>query len=798
VVDGGTRRSGSWSLRLTDAPSVPFAQIARQTLTLRRGLYKLSGWIKTQELGANTSGSGVRLNLDYSAGGTLLRGLTPVVSGTADWTYFEATNIVVPDDRTAILKLEAYKEPSGTAWFDDVRVEEQLPAPVEAFLLYPNFRGMLFEDQSSTIRVDVAVAPPGGNFSGYDVVATLNDGATALTTRTYPASATLVAELDGSGMERGRLYDVQVSLVARSGGSVVYGAPVYRVSRVPASARSEMNVAFDEQNRILLHGTPRFVLGVYDSGLGYNTTDSYWEQTLWAPLGSRWMDGLRINMYLNYQFGHAPTTAMNALMSNLEKHGVMYLQTGNCFQSSPASDQNFQIDASDDYVRTLGSHPGSAGYYTFDECSTGMIPGVFMQYARLKSLDADGMTFGALQASPPEVFLWSDSGDVLSTDPYPLVGAEPAGGYAHRLVADWTSVNREAVMDARPFMTVLQFFKFLAAGRWPTLAEMRSHAYMAIVEGARGLMWWSLGANGLRDVCSGWCDEKLGYMSNLKSVVGELADLEPALLADDTPAALAGNSQSTAIRTKVKTLAGQGYLFAYNSTSASVTATFTWHRAPSRITVNAENRTLTPSGDRFTDTFGPNEAHVYVIEEPAVAVAFVTPTDGATVAGVVGVTAEASGGAGGYVFTLSADGTPFATGSSGSATWDTRLLSNGLHTLSASVTDAGGTTATTTITVTVANTAVPAAPSNLVATAASSTRVSLTWRDNAGNESGFAIFRATGGGNTFVQIATVGPNVTAFADTTVRPATSYKYRVRAFNGAGASSFSNTANVRTPR
>jgi len=203
---------------------------------------------------------------------------------------------------------------------------------------------------------------------------------------------------------------------------------------------------------------------------------------------------------------------------------------------------------------------------------------------------------GALQASPPEVFLWSDSGDVLSTDPYPLVGAEPAGGYAHRLVADWTAVSRDAVMDARPFMTVLQFFKFLAAGRWPTLAEMRNHAYMAIVEGARGLMWWSLGANGLRDVCSGWCDEKLGYMSNLKSLVGELADLEPALLADDTPAALAGNSLSTAIRTKVKTLAGKGYLFAYNRTSASVTATFTWHRAPSRITVHAENRTLTPSG----------------------------------------------------------------------------------------------------------------------------------------------------------------------------------------------------------
>jgi fibronectin type III domain protein/Big-like domain-containing protein len=891
TVDASTRRSGGWSVRLTDAPAVPFAQIARQNLTLHRGLYKLSGWIKTQDLGANTAGSGVRLNLDYSANGTLMRGLTPIVSGTTDWTYFETTNIVIPDDRTATLKLEAYKEPSGIAWFDDVRLEEQLPAPLETFLLYPNYRGMLFEDQSPTIRIDVTVTPPGGNFNAYDVVATLNDGATVIGTRTYAASPTLVAELDGGGMERGRLYDVVVSLIARSGGSSVYSPPAYRISRVPASVRAAMNVAFDDKNRILLHGTPRFVLGVYDSGLGYSTTDSYWEQTLWTPLGNRWMDGLRINVYLNYQFGHAPTTAMNALMSNLQRHGVMYLQTGNCFQSTPAGAQSFQIDASDDYVRTLGDHPGSAGYYTVDECAAGMVPDVFAQYARLRSLDADSMTFGALLASPPEVFLWSESADVLSTDPYPLFGAEPAAGYPHRLVADWTAVNREAVMNARPFMTVLQFFKFTSTGRWPTLAEMRSHAYMAIVEGARGLMWWSLGANALRDVCTGWCDEKVGYMANLKAVVGELADLEPALLGDDIPSSLVGNSQSAAIQTSVKSAAGKSYLFAYNRTSTPVSATFAWHRNPARITVHGEGRTITLNGNQFTDTFTANEAHAYVIEDPALTVAFVTPADGATVGGIVTVTAAASGGGSGVVYILSADGTAFGTGSGGSATWDTRALTNGLHTLTASVTDASGNTAATAITVTVANASVPAppsgltatvvsssqinlawtdtsgnesgfkiersagggtfiqigtvaanvtsyadspvvagvtyayrvrtfnsggdsaysntatatvtatlpvAPSSLMAAAASATRVNLTWRDNAGNEAGFTIFRSTGSGSVFVEIATVGPNVTIFADTTVQRNSSYKYRVRAFNSAGASSFSNTANAKTPR
>ena len=795
VVDGNTRRSGAWSVRLTDAPSVPFAQIARQTLTLRRGVYKLSGWIKTQDLGTNTSGSGVRLNLDYSVNGALMRGLTPVVGGTMEWTYFESTDIVVPDDRTATLKLEAYREPSGTAWFDDVRVEEQVPAPVDAFLLYPNFRGMLFDDQPPTIRIEIAVNAPGGDFGAYEVVAALKDGATAVMTQRYAANPTLVAELDGAGMAPGRLYDVALTLVARSGGGVVYSAPTYRVSRVPASARSSMNVAFDDKNRILLHGTPRFVLGVYDSGIGYNWTDSYWEQTLWTPLG-RWMDGLRINLYLNYQFGLAPEAAMNALMTNLQKRGVMYLQTGNCFQNTPAS-PTFQINASDDYVRTIGTHPGSAGYYTFDECGAGMIPGVFAQYGRLKGLDADSMTFGALLAWPQDVFLWSDSGDVLSTDPYPLYGAEPSGGYPHQQVAEWTTVNRLAVMNARPFMTVLQFFKFTSMGRWPTLAEMRSHAYMAIVEGARGLMWWSLGANALRDVCSGWCLEKTAYMGNLKAVVGELADLEPALLADDTPASLVANSQPAAIRTKVTRVAGKGYVFAYNTSNAPVIATFTWHRTPLTVTVNAEGvnaqgRTLSLSGSQFTDRFEAHEAHVYVIEEPSLTVAFAAPADGASVQGTVTVTAVATGGASGFVYTLSSDGAPIAGAGTGSAAWDTWALANGPHTLAASVTDGAGDTATATITVTVAN-PVPAAPTALTATAASGPQVNLAWADASSDEAGFKIERSTNDG-AFTEVATVGPNVTTYADTTVVSGSTYSYRVRAFNTAGNSMYSNVEKV----
>src|SRR5262249_4273367 len=63
--------------------------------------------------------------------------------------------------------------------------------------------------------------------------------------------------------------------------------------------------------------------------------------------------------------------------------------------------------------------------------------------------------------------------------------------------------------------------------------------------------------------------------------------------------------------------------------------------------------------------------------------------------------------------------------------------------------------------------AAPAAPSGLVATAGSATNVTLSWRDNAGNESGFRIERSSNGGKGWTQIAQVGTNVTSYTDTTV-------------------------------
>lgn len=95
---------------------------------------------------------------------------------------------------------------------------------------------------------------------------------------------------------------------------------------------------------------------------------------------------------------------------------------------------------------------------------------------------------------------------------------------------------------------------------------------------------------------------------------------------------------------------------------------------------------------------------------------------------------------------------------------------------------------------------VPAAPTLLsaAATLAPSARVGLAWQDNSGNETSFRIERSTtGAGGTFSEVASTAAGVTSWTDTSVSSGSSYSYRMRAFNGATPSAYSNTLSVTVP-
>ena len=87
-------------------------------------------------------------------------------------------------------------------------------------------------------------------------------------------------------------------------------------------------------------------------------------------------------------------------------------------------------------------------------------------------------------------------------------------------------------------------------------------------------------------------------------------------------------------------------------------------------------------------------------------------------------------------------------------------------------------------------------PTELTATLVSYNGVDLAWEDNSEGETGFRLQRRVDGSTDWVEIGTAAANATGFSDSGLEPATTYLYRVRAFNIIQSSAFSNPVRVRT--
>lgn len=102
------------------------------------------------------------------------------------------------------------------------------------------------------------------------------------------------------------------------------------------------------------------------------------------------------------------------------------------------------------------------------------------------------------------------------------------------------------------------------------------------------------------------------------------------------------------------------------------------------------------------------------------------------------------------------------------------------------------------VTVTTPGVTAPAAPSDLRAVAVSPTQINLAWKDNSDSEEGFRLECKVGETAEWKPVqGRTPPNWTSFTDYGLEPGQTYTYRVRAFNAAGESAWSNEATASTP-
>jgi FtsP/CotA-like multicopper oxidase with cupredoxin domain len=267
-------------------------------------------------------------------------------------------------------------------------------------------------------------------------------------------------------------------------------------------------------------------------------------------------------------------------------------------------------------------------------------------------------------------------------------------------------------------------------------------------------------------------------------------------------AAVRGNAQATVSFT-APAFNGGSAITAYTVTSNPGGKTATGAASPLTVTglTNGTAYTFTVTATNVIGTSLPSTASNSVT--PATvpgAPTNVTAAVASSTSATVSFTAPSANGSAITSYTVTSNpGGKIATGAAGPLTV-TGLTSGSTYTFTVKATNALGTGATSSVSNSLTLTR-PAAPTKLVATGSvlsvNPPTVSLSWVDNATNETGYTILRST---STFfvagLTTFTVAAGVTTFVDTTVLGRTSYYYRVFATNPIGSSANSNTASITT--
>src|SRR6185437_7542170 len=275
--------------------------------------YTIGAWVKA------SAGSNLLAQIDIADdtdSGLSAGGNKAVAVGT-NWTFISVADFDLlalhngDQIRTRlVVSAPTGQTPAGQLWFDDVTSQPETPLPVSSFLLYPNFRGYLWQSGQQQIRLHVDVANP----SGASVQIGLQlEGGGAINTVQQAAQASQEIDIDGSQLALGS-YLLHTAVVDSNGQTTTY--PDYRITKVSDIFKSGLVNYVDTDNFLVHNGQKEFVWGVYDRTSGtyacqvcmYTTATAYDSQIAGFGMGrlANYQD-TQLNAMTNF----APWSAMS-------------------------------------------------------------------------------------------------------------------------------------------------------------------------------------------------------------------------------------------------------------------------------------------------------------------------------------------------------------------------------------------------------------------------------------------------------------------------------------------------------
>jgi len=179
--------------------------------------------------------------------------------------------------------------------------------------------------------------------------------------------------------------------------------------------------------------------------------------------------------------------------------------------------------------------------------------------------------------------------------------------FVHRSVA---SIERD-----KPLWNMPQAFDWsmwdkghLDGEHRPNAAEERCLTYLALVNGAKGVIYWTF--TGSRYYIVDYPE----HWAAVKKIASEVRDLSPVLLTPTIARKLCVKQSGDSIQSMVKRMNGSWYVFAVNSARTPCTGSFDISGAKaSDVEALFENRWIHGKSGEWTDEFKPLEVHVYRI-----------------------------------------------------------------------------------------------------------------------------------------------------------------------------------------
>ena len=532
--DESERRTGRRSLRFENKDPTNYKLVIQPLKLIPGRRYASVAWVKT----LNVQGEGAGICVEWKdEEGNWLGGVYPrCLSGTNEGWKPVGTIFKLPREiggrevASAQIVLYMRKGTTGVAWFDDVQVREMIEPNLKAMLIDPSYRGIIKAGEPLSIELELRVRAKGSleimldreGIKSMDVEAgteRLNLNLPALKEGKHALTLIL---LDKEGEQIGR---DSLSLSARS--AEWFKRATY----------------IDERGRLIVEGKPFFPIGVY---LG-PTQQQHLKRL--ADAG--------FNTILCYGYGSGPDPI--GYMDRAYKLGLKVIYSVKDFFDERGD------EVTERYVRMLKGHPALLAWYTNDELGLEWIPKLKERYELVRSLDADHPTYQAL-CRPAEFGEYFDTLDVIGPDPYPIP-RHPVS-----MVAEWIDKAREAMRGIKPVWAILQVFSWqVYSGRKedrdPTYEEERCMTYLALIHGARGVLYYSYYDLFTVDRKARLkASEELfrSRFENLKRLAGELNRIAPLILFGE-PVELEFESSCASLHIKAMSYEGDLYVMAANA-----------------------------------------------------------------------------------------------------------------------------------------------------------------------------------------------------------------------------------------